>query len=432
MRPWVKIRHVMAKFSPYTWAMISRRIEPLVHEALTASPVVIVQGGRQTGKSTLAARLAEQRGESAAYFTLDDETALGAARRDPQGFLRDLRGRNAVLDEVQRAPELFLPIKREVDEFRAPWRFLLTGSANALFLPRLADALVGRAQLFTLWPLAQTEIESGQRNLVDDLFASEFPDRKAGAVTRSDLVRRIVRGGFPEVLRQDSSRLRANWFRSYVTLLLQRDVRALSEVEGLAEMPALLSLVAARAANLLNASDLGRSLGLKGTTLRRYLAPLEATYLIRSLPAWYVNLGNRVFKAPKVLLSDTGLLCHLNNADEARLLAEPILLGQALENFAAMELQKLASWSDAQPALHHFRAYDGREVDVVLEARGGGVVGVEIKASESVTDRDLRGLQALADAAGSAFIRGIVLYTGARRVALAPKLFAVPIRALWI
>jgi predicted AAA+ superfamily ATPase len=197
-------------------------------------------------------------------------------------------------------------------------------------------------------------------------------------------------------------------------------------------MPALLSLLASRAANLVNVSDLGRSLGLKATTLRRYLSLFEATYLTRALPAWYVNLGNRVFKAPKILLSDTGLLCHLNNVDETRLLAEPTLLGQALENFAAMELQKLASWSDLQPALHHFRGYDGREVDVVLEARGGGVVGVEIKASESITDRDLSGLQALSDAAGKAFVRGIVLYTGAKRIALAPKLHAVPLSALWL
>ncbi|HRA55872.1 MAG TPA: ATP-binding protein [Thermoflexales bacterium] len=412
--------------------MIGRRLMPLVQEALTAAPVVILQGGRQTGKSTLASQLVAERGDAAVYLTLDDETAQGAARRDPQGFLRDLRGRNAVIDEAQRVPELFLPIKREVDEHRVPWRFLLTGSANALFLPRLAEALVGRAQLFTMWPLAQTEIESGARNLVDDVFAPELPDFGSIATSRSELARRIVRGGFPEAHTLTTARLRANWFRAYVTLLLQRDIRALSDVEGLGEMPALLSLLASRAANLVNVSDLGRSLGLKATTLRRYLSLFEATYLTRALPAWYVNLGNRVFKAPKILLSDTGLLCHLNNADETRLLAEPALLGQALENFAAMELQKLASWSDLQPALHHFRGYDGREVDVVLEARGGGVVGVEIKASESITDRDLSGLQALSDAAGKAFVRGIVLYTGAKRIALAPKLYAVPLSALWL
>ncbi|HOK48192.1 MAG TPA: AAA family ATPase, partial [Bryobacteraceae bacterium] len=184
-----------------------------------------------------------ERGDAAVYLTLDDETAQGAARRDPQGFLRDLRGRNAVIDEAQRVPELFLPIKREVDEHRVPWRFLLTGSANALFLPRLAEALVGRAQLFTMWPLAQTEIESGARNLVDDVFAPELPDFGAIATSRSELARRIVRGGFPEAHTLATARLRANWFRAYVTLLLigianpyGRSVRDLSLVRRWAGM----------------------------------------------------------------------------------------------------------------------------------------------------------------------------------------------------
>jgi len=403
--------------------MLPRHLRPAVTAALGDTPVALIVGPRQAGKSTLARTFVP----ATRYVTLDDATTLAAAQRDPAGFLAPFNALT-VIDEVQRVPELLLGIKAAVDRRRRPGRFLLTGSANVLAVPRVADSLVGRMEMLTLFPLSQGEIARRAETFVDSVFADHLPGDPP-APARADLVRRVLRGGFPEAVRRAGAR-RRRWFTSYTTAVLARDVRDLANVEKLTAMPHLLLVLAGRVAGLLNLSDVGRDAGLQYTTLQRYMALLQTTFFVRVVPAWGTNLGNRVTKAPKLAFVDTGLAGALAKATEARLPDDSLLWGRLLENFVVMELQKQAGWQPDPAEVFHFRSPKGAEVDAVLE-RDGRVVGIEVRASHTVTAGDLRGLAALEDLAGKRFHRGLVLYTGAHVVAFGPKLHAVPVTALW-
>lgn len=406
--------------------MYTRNILPLVEEAITDSPVVLLNGARQTGKSTLAQTLVS---DPTQYFTFDDASVLSAASADPSGFIAGLP-KTVVLDEVQRVPELFLAVKAVVDRDRRSGRFLLTGSANVLMLPRLADSLAGRMAILQLWPLSQGELEGKRETFIDRVFADTAPDFQAPELG-SSLPQRLLAGGYPEALGRTSERRRRAWFESYLTTILQRDIRDLANIEGLADLPRLLALLAARSSTLLNYAELSRSAGIPQSTLKRYLSLLEASFLVRFLPAWSGNLSKRLIKSPKILLNDTGLAAHLLGANEARLTRERTLFGQLLELFVVLELLKQRGWSETQPSLFHYRDTGNREVDVLLESPSGNLVGIEIKAAASVEAKDFRGLRALADEVGSRFQQGIVLYTGGRVVPFGTNLHAMPVSGLW-
>jgi uncharacterized protein len=408
--------------------MLERQITPRLLSALQDTPVVMLHGARQTGKSTLVRHLAAH-GHPARYLTLDDAVLLAAVEADPAGFLAGLEGA-AVIDEVQRAPELFRALKAQVDQDRRPGRFLLTGSAQVLLLPQAAEALAGRMEVLTLWPLAQEEILGQRPGVVDRLYAPQWQWSTGGA-SRADVLQLALRGGYPEVLQRPTAARRAAWFNSYLTTILQRDVRDLAQIEGLTALPRLLQLLAARAGGLLNVAELSRGSGLPQTTLKRYLALLEMTFLVHLVPPWSGSLSRRLVRSPKVYLSDSGLLGHLLGLDERSLpLASP-LWGQLLESFVVMELQRQSTWSEAQPQLLHFRTHAGQEVDVVMEDRAGRVVGLEIKASATVGAQDFRGLRALADTVGDRFHRGLVIYTGQEVVPFSPRFWAAPVAGLW-
>ncbi len=398
-------------------------------DALHDTRVVLLNGARQTGKTTLVRAIAEGP-HRAQYFTLDDPATLAAARTDPSGFVQALSG-PVIIDEVQRAPELFPAIKVAVDRDPAPGRFLLTGSANVMVLPRLSESLAGRMEILTLAPLAQAEIEDTGTSVCDALFGEDLPATPGAPLDRSELIGRIVRGGYPEPVARSTEDRRAAWFASYVDTILQRDVRDISGVEGLAAFPRLLALLAARSGSVLNSSDISRTLGLPYTSLQRYLAVLQATFLVRLLPAWAGNLEVRLAKAPKVLLSDTGLVAACVGANAARLQADGSLLGGLLETFVAAELMKSGAWSRANPSFCHFRTAARHEVDLVLEDRAGRVVGIEVKAAQSVAASDFSGLRELARLAGDRFVRGVVLYTGGAALPFGPKLCALPLDVLW-
>lgn len=409
--------------------MIRRYLSPSVTEALRDTPVVLLVGARQTGKSTLVRSLL---GKSPArrYLTLDDQGVLDAARSDPAGFLAGLDG-PVTLDEVQKAPELFPAMKAAVDRDRAPGHYLLTGSANVLLLPKLSESLAGRMEVQTLWPLSQGEMQGRREAFMEGVFESKFSPslpKKSGA---TDWMERACLGGFPEVVIRSSASRRRAWFRSYTTTVLSRDVRDLADIESLASLPRLLGLLASRTASLLNYADLSRALGIPQSTLKRYMGLLQALFLYHPLPAWSTNLGQRLIKSPKVLLSDTGLLAHLSGATSERFRQDPTLAGHLLENFVAMELVKQASWSETQVQFFHFRTLAGTEVDLVLEDQAGRVVGLEVKASATPSSADFKGLRALAECAGEKFVRGIVLYTGKEVVPFAKNLTAVPLPAIW-
>jgi predicted AAA+ superfamily ATPase len=335
-----------------------------------------------------------------------------------------------IIDEAQKAPALFPAIKQEVDRHRQPGRYLLTGSANVLMLPTISESLAGRMEIVTLQPLSQGELAGDKERFIDAIFAPHLPAALAPAQENASLEARVLAGGYPEALRRETDR-RTAWFSAYITTLLQRDVRDMANIEGLTDMPRLLRLIAARTGGLLNIAELSRTSGIAHSTLRRYLTLLEATFLLQPLPAWSSNLGKRLVKAPKLYLLDSGLASHLTGYTNRQRTADAALFGGLLENFVLAELRKQAGWAKTRVAFFHFRTVAGREVDILMEAADGSLIGIEIKAAATVTNKDFTGLRALAEASGKRFIRGIVLYSGQEIVPFGLNLAALPIESLW-
>jgi predicted AAA+ superfamily ATPase len=403
-----------------------RFAEPRLAEALADTPVVLIHGPRQCGKTTLAQTVGADR--NYAYFSLDDEVLLAAATADPVGFVGDLPER-VILDEVQRAPNLFASLKSAVDRRRVPGRFLLTGSANVLLVPTLADSLAGRMGIIRLHPLAQCERAGREPGFMDRLFAGAFKPRRTERLGK-DLADAIVAGGYPEALARTTARRQQAWYRDYVEALVQRDVRDLARIASLEALPRLLALAAGQTARLINISDLASPFHLSRPTIRDYVTLLERVFLLEELPPWHSNRLSRLVKTPKLHLGDTGVACALLGLDADALRADRNVLGQLLETFVFQELRRQASWHEDEVRFHHFRDKDGAEVDIVLE-RGARVAGVEVKASATVTAADFRGLRKLKAAAGKRFAAGIVLYDGETSAGFGEGFYAVPIRTLW-
>lgn len=409
--------------------MFPRQLRAQVAEALRDTPVVLLQGARQVGKSTLAkALLVDQ--PAGRYLSLDDPAVRRAAEVDPTGFVAQARGMT-VLDEIQLAPQLFRAIKAEVDQDRRPGRFLLTGSANVMVLPKLSDSLAGRMELVTLEGLSQSEILGQSDNLVDRLFEEAPLGLQRLELDRDALISAVLAGGFPEARGRAAGRRRSQWFQSYLQTLLQRDVRDLSQIEGITQLPRILELLSVRSATLLNLSELSRTLSIPLNTLKRYLSLLEALFILSPLPAWSSHLGKRLVKSPKLMLRDTGLMAHLMGAEQERLRNDPDLLGGLLETFVAGEVRKLLGWSRNRARQFHYRTLPGQEVDLLVERADGRVVGLEVKSSASIQPRDFKGLQGLSESLGDTFHRGVVLYTGTEVLPFGPKMWAVPISGLW-
>lgn len=397
-------------------------------DALSDTPVVFLRGARQTGKTTLVKAVCAATERS--YATLDSVTVLAAAEEDPAGFIRGL-GKPTALDEAQRAPGLLLPIKEDVDTNRHAGRYLLTGSANVFALPTVADSLAGRMEVLTLHPLSQGEIAGVREDFIARLFAPDFPPLAGEPWTKDRLFAAMAAGGYPEVLTRPRTSRRSAWFESYLTTLVERDIRDIAQVQDRVGLTRLMALLGARSGTLHNAAEMGRAVGMNATTLARYLAVLEALFLYWPLPAWSANLGKRLTKSPKLHMTDTGFACHLCGADEVRLHADPALAGRLFESFVVSELQRQATWSRQAVMLYHYRTSSGEEVDAVLEDRAGRVVGVEVKLSGGLTAKDTKGLAHLREALGERFIRGAVIYTGDEFLPLGERLYAVPIHQLF-
>jgi uncharacterized protein len=435
----VEIRHDMANFSPpgghkfvgsHTFEAIMkvRNIRFAVDTALKDTPVVLLNGARQTGKTTLVKDIARSRGVQ--YVTMDDHSVLEAALNDPPGFIQGL-GRFAVIDEVQNAPNIFRAIKASVDNDRRPGRFLLTGSANVLVLPRLGDSLAGRMEIIAMHPFAQDELGGNRSGFIDRSFAAR-PDMKAPPpMDRRALAELVVAGGYPEVIGRRTRARRTAWYGAYINSILQRDVRDISNITGITDLPRLLSALSARNSGLLNLADLSRTLDIPHSTLRRYMALLEATFLSVPLPAWSNSRGKRLVKAAKVQLVDSGFAAHLAGFGDPKQLMDKPAFGGLLENFVVNELRRMAGWSKLRVNLFHYRTEKGREADVVLEDARGRIVGIEVKASSAIGGNDIEGLKDLREAAGDKWMRGIVLHPGTGVTPFAKDIHAVPVSALW-
>ncbi|QKK26917.1 ATP-binding protein [Rhizobium hidalgonense] len=412
--------------SPSPKKLVERKARPIVETALADTRVVLIAGPRQAGKTTIARQVS---GSDRPFITLDDVGTLNAARTDPIGFIRGIK--RAVIDEVQRAPELILAIKESVDRDDEPGRFLLTGSANLATVPAIADSLAGRMAVVPLLPFAQSEIRSTPGRLLDRLFAGDEPSAGEDTVVGDDLLLTILQGGYPEALRRPTPGRRTAWLEDYVKLILDRDVRDIANIDQLDRLPRLLEVLAEHAGQLVNHSSFGAALGLSSITAQKYVAILERLFLIRTLVPWSNNRLSRLVKTPKLHFLDTGLLATLR-ADEADALRDNKgRFGALLESFVVSELLKLASWSDRRFSFSHYRTRDQDEVDVIIEDRRGRVVGIEVKASATVKSDDFRGLRQLQDAIGDRFVRGLVLHDHDRVTPFGEKLQAAPLSLLW-
>lgn len=409
--------------------LIDRHIRPLVVDALQEARVVCLLGARQSGKTTLVRSIAESE-YPARYVSLDEGAALDVARSDPAGFVAG--SDRLVIDEVQRAPDLLLAVKRVVDSDPARGRFLLTGSANILTLPQIADALPGRVDYLTLWPFSQPEMEGSDRSFLDAAFAGETPTAEGTPLGRGGYAERVVRGGFPEAVDAGPTR-RQRFFSGYADSILGRDVGELTSVRDPDAPARVLRLVAARSAALSNLSSIGRDLGIDHKTAASHLRTLEQLFLVIRLPAWHVNLGHRVVRSPKLHIADTGMLCALIGADARRLEDDLQLAGSVIETFAVNEVVRQVSVNEVGPLLrlHHYRDQRGNEVDLVIEHAGGDVVGIEVKASATPRLRDVAGLRLLRDRLGDRFRLGLLLHLGAETTPLGDRISAVPLASLW-
>ena len=444
-----------------TEALYPRLVEPRLTEALQDSPVVLIHGPRQCGKTTLAQFVyapnylkwgddyfnwGDQRlawGQSPthrdyAYISFDDQAARAGAKADPVGFVADLPER-VILDEIQRVPELFLPLKVAIDRRRVPGRFILTGSANVLLIPTLGDSLAGRLEIVRLHPLAQSELEAWNNppqvpqsgsGFLENLFGKQFKIRQTGRLGR-EIIDRIVAGGFPAALARPTARRQANWYRDYVETQIQRDIRDMARIRTPEAMSRLLLAAASQTGRLFNLSALASPFQLSRPTIDDYVRLLERLFLVERLPPWQNNRLKRLIKTPKLHIGDSSLAAALLGANPTALAADRALLGQLLETFVFQELRRQASWYGERTRLFHFRDKDGAEVDIVIERGAGLIAGVEIKASATISSTDFRGLRKLASAAGRQFAAGVVLFDGETSVRFAENLYAVPLSQLW-
>lgn len=389
---------------------------------LADTPILGLIGPRQSGKTTLAQQLEPDR----RYITLDDPNTLAAALADPVGTIRRLD--TVIIDEIQRAPALMLAIKQSVDADRRPGRFLVTGSANIVIARGIQDSMAGRIENLRLLPLSQDELANqGPAHFLDRLFAG---DAFAPTGIDHNIEERVLAGGYPEVIARPDGRRRRDWLVGYINVLAERDLPDIATIERAADVPRFFNLLATLNGQLVNASAMGTRLKIDRKTALRYLGLAEQLFIVRSLPAWSSNALKRLVKAPKLHFIDTGLAAALRGVTPERIAADRTAFGSLLESFVLSELEKQSGWTEGRYAFSHFRDKDGVEVDIIAEDEAGRIVGIEVKASATVTASDFAGLKRLS-AATDEFVAGVVLYDGSEPLSFGEKMQALPLASLW-
>jgi predicted AAA+ superfamily ATPase len=391
-------------------------------------PVMLIIGPRQCGKTTLSKIIGQELGMG--YISCDNIPTLASIEFDPVGFLNS-QTKPLIIDEAQRAPELFLPIKVDVDNNRYPGRYLLTGSANPLLVPRLGDGLTGRMGICPMWPFSQGEIRGVKETFLEHLLGKGSWNKEYPVLSQHEIVEMLMKGGFPPAIAAKSVDERREWCNDYLFNALQKDINDLSKIEHFSQMPSLLYGIANRIGSPLNVNALTDLIKTSEATIRRYIELLKSLFLIYPLASWSRNIDKKLAKAPKVYFSDTSLLLHSMDFDEQRLLKLPNVLGQVFENFVVMELVKQATWSSEPVKLYHYKTHDQKEVDIVVESPSGKVIGIEVKLSAIVRKEDLKGLMSLKEYVGDDFYKGIVLYTGNNTLPFGDSFTALPMTALW-
>ena len=420
--------------------LIHRHLDARIQEALLDTPAILVNGPRQCGKTTLVRQYTQQ--AQMAYFSLDDQNLLQAVKADPVGFVK--RTDRAIIDEVQRAPELLLALKVSIDNDRRPGRFLLTGSANLMALPQIADSLAGRMEVLNLLPLSNAELAGRAPDFLQHALAQDWPTGSAqsnlsipsntlspsGSNRPPFLVEHVLAGGYPEMRQRASLARRQAWAQAYLTTLIERDIQDIARIDEASRMPQLLALAAGLSAQLLNMSQLGGQLGLNSKTVERYLGIMEKLFLLRRLPAWSRHELNRLVKTPKIHFLDAGLQATLTRLTPALVTLQRTRWGATLETWVYTELLKTLSTTPEPWFMSYYRDKDQVEVDFVLESPLREVVGIEVKAAATVQAGDFKGLRRLQDQCGESFLTGIVLYDGDMALPFGDSLWAIPLQWL--
>jgi len=402
-----------------------RFVKNRITEAMTDTPVVLLVGPRRAGKTTLVRQFTDRvRG----YHTLDDQTTLDIAQSDPVGFIRGLD--RVIIDEVQRVPELLLAIKKSVDDDYRPGRFLLTGSANVMTLPRVADSLAGRMEVIRLLPLSQGERLGHKSDFLEAAFSGRLVSPE-NPILGQDLVALILTGGYPEMLARPTERRRRAWAASYLESVLTRDLQDIAAIERLTDLPKFVRILAHHSARLVNFSEIGSGIGVSYKFSQRYVRLLEQIFLVATLEPWHTNTLKRLVKTPKLHFLDTGLLASSCGLTIDGLKGQRTELGALVETFVCSEILKMMTWSDLRVTPFHFRDWEKNEVDMVLERDDGAILGIEVKAGATVSPSDFTGLRKLAGACGDRFAFGVLLHDGDTITPVGSKLAAAPLSCLW-
>jgi predicted AAA+ superfamily ATPase len=410
--------------------IIERRLETLVAGDLQDIEAVFINGGRQTGKSTFVTKLGE-RYTNVAYFSFDDISLRAAETMSPGRTFEGIEEGLVILDEIQFVPDTFLALKSRIDSLRREKRklkFLLTGSADIMLLPNLANALVGRMYVRTMYPFSAAEILAMQGTFLRKMLTTG-PDMKQ-SFSKPSFAKIVPRATFPRLSLNIKDK--SQWCQNYISTLIERDVKNLSDIDRMELIPQLLSILANRTGRLVNDADISIALKISQPTLKRYRTLLDGVFLTFLLPPWQKKLKKRFIKSPKVYFNDTMLLCHILGFSPAEILSKrPDLYGFVLENFVASELRKQLSIMGDGSALYHFRTSDQKEIDFLVEGRDGSLLALEVKAANTVLPADFRHIRFLQNALPDNIIRGIIIYQGDKAVQFDKNLFALPLSALW-
>lgn len=396
--------------------MLERSIETLVTTALSISPIVLLKGARQVGKSTLSTHLKLH------YVVLDDISIRLSVKEDPIGFIQMLP-KPACIDEIQKAPELLEALKLYVDAHRRNGDFLLTGSANILDMKQAKDTLAGRIIELELYPLSLKEKSlNPSSNCIDHLFACSFATK---AIVYSAIVEQIIRGGYPETLNLTTPTQRRLWFSSYISTYVERDARDLGELRDIDSYFRFLNIVAPRSTQMLVKSDLAKEVGVRAETIENYLGILEQTFQVKLLRPYFENIGKQFVKSPKLYMNDTGLMNYFLKIATLENFEDSMYKGAIVETLVCNELMKHLSFSETPTDIYHYRTNDKKEIDFILK-RNNKIIAIEVKASMSVSKDDFKHIVDF-QKNSSQDVFGVVFYMGEHVLSFGDACIAIPI-----
>ena len=417
-----------------TYQSFQRWQEASILTGLTQSRVLLLEGPRQCGKTTLAKRISDIQDARGIYRTLDDLTLLNAALDDPHGFVAhgdDLM----IIDEVQRAPQLLAAVKKDVDENQKPGRFLLTGSANIMTLPKVTESLAGRVRKIRLRPLALGEIESARPRFLEIARAGAWRVTTASPqpLTKNVYIELALAGGYPEAVRLSGIRARRQWHTDYLGALIDRDLKDVANIRRKDNLVKLVEVLAAWSSRFMDATAIAAALGVSRPTLETYINALETLYLVDRVKPWSKTDYARVGKQDKLYMADTGLMAAILNWSLEKVRLDGALNGKLIETLVYTQLMALLDSQDESYRLYHYRDREQREVDFIVEAEDDSLIGVEVKAGSHVEPRDFRHLKWFREnLAHDREFQGLVLYTGEHVASFGPHMWAVPMNKLFV